>query len=234
MKNQYFGDINDYLKYGLLRALSKNGAVSTAMCWMLTEDDGKNEGKFTDYLRYPDKRSGIDPELFDKLRTAVLCREQRNVALCQELNIIPNATYFERLLTDDADGRQRYFEDFFQQSEKHDLVFFDPDNGIEVKSRKYGRKHSSKYIYWRELHEAERRGLSILLYQHYPRRSREAFTIKTARRLCTRLKKPNVYAFQTAYVVFFLVPQESHRQRFLPAIEAIKATWSPLIQTTAS
>ena len=35
MKNQYFGDINDYRKYGLLRILTNGGEVDTAVCWML-------------------------------------------------------------------------------------------------------------------------------------------------------------------------------------------------------
>jgi hypothetical protein len=32
-----------------------------------------------------------------------------------------------------------------------DLIFFDPDNGMEVGSRPWGRRDSCKYLYWREL-----------------------------------------------------------------------------------
>jgi len=39
MKNQYFGDINDYRKYGLLRLLTDGGDIRTAVCWMLTPGD---------------------------------------------------------------------------------------------------------------------------------------------------------------------------------------------------
>jgi hypothetical protein len=38
MKNQYFGDINDYRKYGLLRALQSTGDGSLLVTWMLTPD----------------------------------------------------------------------------------------------------------------------------------------------------------------------------------------------------
>ena len=41
MKNQYFGDMYDYIKYGLLRQLSGCGKVSLAVCWMLTENDDR-------------------------------------------------------------------------------------------------------------------------------------------------------------------------------------------------
>jgi hypothetical protein len=53
MKNQYFGDINDYRKYGLLRLLSGRGQIRTAVCWMLTADNGSSDGSRIDYLRSP-------------------------------------------------------------------------------------------------------------------------------------------------------------------------------------
>ena len=36
MKDKYFGDVNDYKKYILLRLLSKNGKLKVMVCWMLT------------------------------------------------------------------------------------------------------------------------------------------------------------------------------------------------------
>jgi hypothetical protein len=67
MKNQCFGDISDYRKYGLLRILSAGGEISSGVCWMLTPSDGRTDGQF---LRYLDQRArwrGFDPELFDHL-----------------------------------------------------------------------------------------------------------------------------------------------------------------------
>lgn len=46
MKGQYFGDINDYRKYGLLRALQSSGEGSLLVAWMLTPDDGRPDGNF--------------------------------------------------------------------------------------------------------------------------------------------------------------------------------------------
>ena len=40
MKNQYFGDVNDYRKYGLLRAISLNTDWNLLVAWMLKPDDG--------------------------------------------------------------------------------------------------------------------------------------------------------------------------------------------------
>ncbi|CAA9432540.1 MAG: hypothetical protein AVDCRST_MAG37-733 [uncultured Rubrobacteraceae bacterium] len=50
MKNQYFGDVSDYRKYGLLRVLSSEGEISTGVCWMLTPSDGRTDGRKLEYL----------------------------------------------------------------------------------------------------------------------------------------------------------------------------------------
>ena len=47
MKNQYVGDIGDFGKYSMLRAFIDAG-IKVGVNWYLTEDDGSNDGKFTD------------------------------------------------------------------------------------------------------------------------------------------------------------------------------------------
>jgi hypothetical protein len=55
VRNQYFGDINDYRKYGLIRALTNHGELRTTVCWMLTPDDGKEKPEIgTDPLKQTD------------------------------------------------------------------------------------------------------------------------------------------------------------------------------------
>jgi hypothetical protein len=78
MKNQYFGDINDYRKYGLLRGLSNDGEISTFVCWMLTANDSRPDGKFISYLGNQEKFSKYDPELFNIL-SECLKSERKNV-----------------------------------------------------------------------------------------------------------------------------------------------------------
>ena len=178
MKNQYFGDINDYKKYGILRTLSSGGKIKISVCWMLTEDNDNNEGKFIDYLTKPDKFRKYDPELFDSLSYTVKEIKQRKVTLASELNLIENALYYDKFLTDSISERENYFSDFKEHSRDCDLLFFDPDNGIEVGSKSYGKKGSNKYIYWKELKQFNKSGYSLLIYQHFPRESRKDF-IKT-------------------------------------------------------
>ena len=39
VKDQYFGDVNDFRKYGLLRVLAGSDRLRLGVCWMLTARD---------------------------------------------------------------------------------------------------------------------------------------------------------------------------------------------------
>jgi hypothetical protein len=43
VKVQYFGDVNDYRKFALLRLLADKFKIG--VCWMLTEADGSGRGQ---------------------------------------------------------------------------------------------------------------------------------------------------------------------------------------------
>jgi hypothetical protein len=79
MKNQYFGDVNDYQKYGLLRLLANDGQFKIGVCWMLTTDDGRSDGNFTAFLSKPQAWHKYDPPLFDLLHKWVISDRSRNV-----------------------------------------------------------------------------------------------------------------------------------------------------------
>jgi len=146
MKNQYFGDVNDYKKYGLLRILSGNSSIRTGICWMLTEDNDLNDGKFTDYLQKPQKWKAFDPILYESLNECLSNIESRNVSWAEIQNLVPSAKFFSKILTDNALERQPYFQQFLSIAKGCELIFFDPDNGLEVKSVSYGNKDSCKYL----------------------------------------------------------------------------------------
>jgi hypothetical protein len=207
MKDQYFGDINDYHKYGLLRILTGNGALRLAVCWMLTPPDGRGDGRFTRYLSAPEIWRDYDPELFDALRHHVLERGSREVRHAARL--LPNAR-FERSLAVARDC---------------ELCFFDPDNGLEVRSTPRGRAGSSKYLYWTELERTCRGGHSLLVYQHFPRVSRELFVKRLASEMLRRTAAPEVVAFATTRVLFLLVPQAVHREWLLARTDVVERQW---------
>ena len=72
VKNQYFGDINDYRKYGLLRILTGRGQIRTAVCWMLRADDGRGDGSRIKHLSELEKWRNYDFAVSDHLEELVL------------------------------------------------------------------------------------------------------------------------------------------------------------------
>ncbi len=122
MKNQYFGDVNDYRKYGLLRALTASGKISTAVCWMLTPDDSSSDGRLIDFLRHLSTWRHFDPELFDQLKRMVLIDGVRNVKSVEGSGLLPSSQFFCEMLSDDRLARRRYFESFWSLATGCDLV----------------------------------------------------------------------------------------------------------------
>jgi hypothetical protein len=230
MKNQYFGDVNDYRKYGLLRILTGRGEMSTAVCWMLTPDDGRPDGGFIGYLGEADAWRCYDPDLFDRLREWGILKEVWDVTLADEIGLLPGACFYTQTLNDDLNSRARYFDSFWNVAEGCDLIFFDPDNGLEVKSKPIGRKGSSKYLGWYELVRAYSSACSVLVYQHFPREKRDTFIEWMAKEMQHRTGAARVYSFRTAHVVFFLLPSERHIATFEKNVEGVSETWRDQIR----
>jgi hypothetical protein len=230
MKNQYFGDINDYRKYGLLRCLSGRGAIKTAVHWMLTPDDGRSDGSRTSYLSQPEDWRLHDPLLFDHLEDVVLHRGLRDVAEIENSRILPSCSFFSELVPDDRESRSLCHDGALDSARGCDLVFFDPDNGIEVKSKPYGRKDSCKYLYWCEIGDFWKAGHSLLIYQHFPRVKRDPFIVGKSRQLMDKTGAPEVISFRTSHVVFILVPQVEHRDIFRDRSEVVAQCWGSEIR----
>jgi hypothetical protein len=230
MKNQYFGDINDYRKYGLLRILAAGGKNKIAICWMLTADDSKSDGKFTTYLNSPYSWRPFDPDLFDFLSKTVAGKNKRDVASIARTNLVPSASYFSLFL---ADGnRDEYFERLHAHLRRSHILFFDPDNGLEIQSVPKERRGSHKYLYWDEAHRFFSKGHSLLIYQHFPRIQRERFIILRAADFFEKMGTKIVYSFRTSKVVFFLVPQRHHEQAIRSIAREVGRAWGGEIRPT--
>jgi len=225
MKNQYFGDINDYRKYGALRCLAASGSFSIGVCWMLTPSDGRTDGSLTQYLSVPAKWRYRDAPLFDLLRQSVFMEGQRDVGLAAKLHLIPGAVYFDREVPEGRTSRVGYMSGCLEALSTSEVLFFDPDNGIEVSSSPYGSKASPKYVYWRELVAAFQEGHSLLVYQHYPRQERQAFHRRMSGQFGTRFRPAGLFALCTSSVVYFLVAQPGHLERLREAVASINDRW---------
>jgi hypothetical protein len=229
MKDQYFADINDYRKYGLLRILIGGGELTAAVCWMLTESDGRTDGKHVGYLNDPGRWRAYDPALFDVLASCMTDLACRAVRWAEDRRLITSAVYFSKLLPAARPEREKYFREFGALSSTCDLVFFDPNNGIEVKSVPYGCRGSEKYLYWHELARAYEAGHSVLVYQHFNRIKRETFLGQVVGGIYKRVNPSAVVSFSTANVLFLLLVQPRHRSDLMDKCALVRATWGPQI-----
>lgn len=230
MKNQYVGDINDFCKYGLLRALTDRGSVPATVAWMLTPDDDSADGRKLGYLSRPADWRWRDPELFDALRATVFDEQARSVAAIDQARILGDARYFSEHVPRDAKHRLAYFRRVLDAAAGSDLIFFDPDNGLEIASRAAGRRGSEKYLLWSELTEAYAAGHSVLVYQHFPRRSRDAFTTELVDRIGRCTGAQYVQAFRTRGVLFVLAVQASAVSHYHTRVPSIAEAWRGVIE----
>ena len=171
MKNQYFGDVNDYRKYGLLRLLAGDGTLRIGVCWMLTPNDTRPDGEKTQYLD-DDRRNEwrhFDPDLYDFLRLKVhghetepKSRDVRNLTATH----LPHGDFYPAILSDSKADRESYFEQMWKQFEEWQthLIFFDPDdgfanNGVSQSPLKKGHKDSAKKLFRDEVRDSLTKGV---------------------------------------------------------------------------
>lgn len=230
MKNQYFGDINDYKKYSLLRHLNGHGKITTAVCWMLTQNDLRPDGHRIEYLREPDKWRRFDPVVYDHLREQVIEHQNRKVSSIESSAILRNCRFYSEIIQDNSASRKEYLKYFLEFSRDATLVFLDPDNGIEVKSIPFGRKNSSKYLYWTEIEEYYSAGHSLLVYQHLPPKPREQFIRNLAHRFGELAGVTRVYLYLTQFAVFCLISQAAEEAFFEQMSDKVSKVWGKKIE----
>ncbi len=225
MKDQYFGDINDYRKYGLLRAIARTSERRLLVAWMLTPDDGSMDGKFISYLENQGKWSRHDSVLFRELKNLLVHGQKRRVSLIENTDILPNTEYFSSYVPDTASGREQWFSSLAERAQECEFVFLDPDNGLEVKSKAYGRTNSSKFLYWREVEALWASGKSLLIYQHFIREKRFNFIQRMLEALRGATPSSFVEAFSTPHVVFLLALQSEHQEFHEAIVSSVQENW---------
>jgi hypothetical protein len=229
MKHQYFGDINDYRKYGILRILADSG-LKTTVCWMLTKDDHRSDGRHIHYLHQPEEFRHYDPPLFDLLHSAVIKKKNRTVNRVNSQKLISSTRYHSAILTDELEKRSSFFQKLSGITKNSDIIFFDPDNGIEVKSKPKGKKDSCKYLYWDEIEHFWKIDYSLLIYQHFPRVNRMSYIRSLTKELRSNTGAAEIITFKISTVAFFLLVQSRHRKSIYSACKLIRSDWKGIIE----
>jgi hypothetical protein len=172
VQDRYAGDVGDYIKMALLRALSPGRRLG--VLWYLFPDEGhNNDGKHTDYLQRASEWRALDPELFDALHQ--IAHGERSVGRL-ESSVVLDATFFRDAIVTDrysAATRSQIRSEWFAAGkgavEGCDLVFADPDNGLVDNSpQRRRRKGFGKQMPLSEA-LALADGRSAIIYHHNSR-----------------------------------------------------------------
>jgi hypothetical protein len=232
VRDQFFGDINDYHKYGLLRTLAGDGdLIKVGVCWMLTPHAGTH-GQKVGYLSRPQEYEGYDPILFAALKNWVDTQPVRAVSLIEPSNLIPGASYYSDPVPKLGCDRERYFSRMLDELKDSHLIFFDPDNGLEVPSRPYRANPSYKHLYFREVKLAFDRGHSVLCIQLFPRKARDEYIKARAEELHSCLGVRPL-CLRTVNVAYFLAMQESCAHDLKARVDSVCREWSGRIWSSA-
>lgn len=135
MQDRYVGDIGDYVKFALLRALGE-GERPGVVWYRHPDEDHNSDGGHTAYLDRAAHWRWLDPELFDLLAT-VRRGGARSLARLEQAGIVPRARFASDVITtrdlpaaERSAWRAAWFARVQAQVEGCSLVFADPDNGL--------------------------------------------------------------------------------------------------------
>ena len=251
VQNKYVGDVGDFGKYGLLRYLCSDVEASgflpsLGVIWYLVPDEAHSrDGGSIGYLKptetNEERFKACDPLLYDALQR-IVDNKSRSVANIRRDGVLPRGTrFFEDVLTfEDLRGgveirerrfarRAEWLNHALRGTENCDVVFFDPDNGLEVQVGRH-QLRGPKYAYYDELIPFALRNQSLVIYHHVARRGSAQGQIRD--RLAQLKNRLHREAFALLYHrgsarAFFVVPTQRHWEGLSQRANAFLETrWS--------
>ncbi len=218
MQDRYVGDVGDFGKFGLLRALcaeSHPSPLNLGVVWYLVPNESHNEdGRHTRYLKNSTRFRNCDSELYDGLRQLLLddrgdvISNRRHLSTVESSGLLPFGTlFFSEPLRYQAGMRSKdrialrsqWLARALRVTANADVVFVDPDNGIECQSVSRTASAGPKYIFWDEIGAFAARGQTVVIYHHLNRTLSSAEQIKMLRLQFDERMPPG---FTTMDVVF--------------------------------
>jgi hypothetical protein len=187
MQDRYAGDIGDFGKMGLLKAIQAQG-LSVGVNWYRVESmdiEKKADGSFKQedgkYL-VPAELRVCDEALAETL-TRIAESDSRSINALERENLIPNACYYDTTVT--VAGRVEWHDMALKILQDADVVFLDPDNGMLVDSVGKSTAKSIKYAFYEEVADYFRRGQSVLIYNHRSRKQEAQYFHE----ICSKLQE---------------------------------------------
>jgi hypothetical protein len=254
MQNRYTGDVGDFGKYGLLRTLcGPNGRpqFKLGVVWYLVPCETHNEdGKHINYLRDTTKPSTrklrtCDPVLYDGLRRLLInnrneiVSKRRLVATIETSGLLPPGTVFydaplsysRQMPTSDRRGvRRTWLEGAQRVTASADLVFLDPDNGIECESVVRTALTGPKHVYWDEIRSFADRGQNVVVYHHLNRSCPSTEQVERLRAEFCKWMPENCKTSKIIYRrgtrrAYFIVMTAKHRADIVNKLSKMLTQW---------
>jgi hypothetical protein len=173
LQDRYAGDVGDFMKLAILRRLMPGHRLG--VLWWLYPDEAHNaDGKHVSYLDAPIPWRLRDPKLFDALKD-IVAGGKRSVVSLEAANLLEGATFYREGIPTAGDAierrlaRSRWFEQAHATVSDCDLLFLDPDNGLETSRYDAGRSKAGKSVALDELEALRRLGRTIIVYHHQTR-----------------------------------------------------------------
>lgn len=173
MQDRYAGDVGDFVKLGLLRAISP--ASKLGVIWYRFPDENHNgDGRHISYLSQPERFACLDKPLFEHLKQ--ITGDSRAIAAL--LPVLPDAMSFDDSVDfsklppkQRSDAREAWFSRALDAVSGCDVVFADPDNGIVDDAHR--RRSQAKFGKQIPLCEVKRIAAErcAIIYHHNTRRA---------------------------------------------------------------
>ena len=231
MQNRYVGDIGDFGKLGLLRAISSAG-LSIGVNWYLNANESHNgDGCHVEYL-FDHRYSDCDAYLWSELKRIVES-DRREVASIERSGVLP-ATYYSipitratRNNTGQQRGRKKWHSDALNHRRDLGVVFLDPDNGLMVPSA-LRTNRTNKYVEPEEILDYYRQGSSVIYYQHKARKLDEYYTGQHQRLLeksgFDDASSLGLKFKSTSQRFYFFIIQPRHERRIRDCVDKMLST----------
>ena len=165
MQERYLGDSHDFIKYALLRHLTKELQITLGVNWYLTcpsqvDKLGNNDGEKRHHLKGGVWES-TDPELFQKI-DVFSDPSKRKLNVMENTGILPSTTEYVTAPTL-SDDRGHWHTSALSKLVQAGLIFIDPDNGLEITSM--SKKSKPKYALYDEVADYFQRGQQVISIQ---------------------------------------------------------------------
>jgi len=183
MQDRYAGDVGDFGKFALLRYLFVNTSHKIGVIWYLFPDESHNNDG--GHIGYVNERRFLDcdKDLCERLKKVLAGK--RSVASLEKAGLLPDDTvYFSELLDfhlryssqshKDKEERELRRKDWLKNANQSildcNVVFLDPDNGLQIAScPKINQIRSGKFSYYSDISVLSKDKHVCVIYHHLNR-----------------------------------------------------------------